>query len=60
MTILALSAALFFACAAGGPETGKGAGQSGPLTDLTDFRQFADAFDGGQGSPRLVLLLSPT
>jgi hypothetical protein len=54
------AAALVVAGCGGGSEEPDGAARPSELQDLNGVDAFVRAFDESKGSPRLVLLLSPT
>ena len=61
MAMLLATALLVVGCSASGPSsTAAQAGTSGQVKSLTDVAQLQDKFNQGEGSVRLVLLLSPT
>lgn len=52
--------ALLLAAGCGGDEKESGIAAAGELADVSSVDVVADAFDADIGTPRLVLLLSPT
>ena len=62
MKIVATGVAAFLSAFLLGPPAilGRGASDAVVLSDLSRVADLSEAFNSGSGSPRLVLLLSPT